>query len=248
DGTSSRAISNWQFHHTKGDIFNEELSRSAFEIENRFNLSLTYDFRTGPLSHSVGLFYNAQSGRPYSIMMAGDPNRDGYTSNDLLYVPSNGLILCPSNANGSPNASAPCRTSTGTTVAPLDPAKFAAFLSSVGVDPNSGRILDRYEQNEPWTRQFDLSYQLGLPEIVGVGTQLTFDVVNVANMIDEEEGVVEYVSNQNYTAVAWQGMDPATGLPVYRENFNGSTNPGAQFSTADNRSRWQARVGVRLNF
>ena len=248
DGTSSRAISNWQFHHTKGDIYNEELSRSAFEVENRFNLSLTYDFRTGPLSHSVGLFYNAQSGRPYSIMMGGDPNRDNYSTNDLLYVPSNGMILCPSNSSGSPNASSPCRTSSGSTLAPLDSAKFAAFLNSVGVDPNSGRILDRYEFTEPWTRQFDFSYQLGLPEIVGVGTQLTFDVVNVANMIDKDYGVVEYVSNQNYTAVVWQGMDPATGLPVYRENFNGSTDPGRQFSTADNRSRWQARVGVRLNF
>ncbi len=88
DATSSRAISNWQFRHTKGDIFEQDLSRSGFEIENRFNVSTSYNFRTGPLAHNIGVFYNAQSGRPYSIMMAGDPNADGYSTNDLLYIPT----------------------------------------------------------------------------------------------------------------------------------------------------------------
>ena len=56
------------------------------------------------------------------------------------------------------------------------------------------------------------------------------------------------MSNQNITAVVWQGIDSTTKLPIYRENFNGSTLPGSQYSIADNRSRWQARLGLRLNF
>lgn len=231
DGTSSRAISNWQFHHTKGDIFNEELSRSAFEIENRFNVALTYDLRTGPLTHSFGLFYNAQSGRPYSLMIGGDPNTDGYTTNDLLFVPAGGVIL--ENPSGTRYA---------------DDSRFVAFLQAAGIDPSAGRILDRYELTEPWTRQFDFSYQLGLPEFVGVGTQLTFDILNVGNMIDKEYGVVEYVANQNYTPVNYRGIDSATGKPIYREAGNGRLNPDAQYSTADQRSRWQARMGIRLTF
>ncbi len=232
DGTSSRAISNWQFHHTKGDIFNPEQSRSAFEIENRFNVALTYDFNTGPFGHSVGLFYNAQSGRPYSIMMSGDPNTDGYTTNDLLFVPGSADAIILQSSSG----------------AVIDYSRLSDFLSFAGLDPTAGRILDRYEASEPWTRQFDLSYQLGLPEIASVGTQLTFDVVNIGNLIDDQEGVVEYVSNQNFTPVQYRGIDSATGKPIYREAFNGALNPGRQFSTADTRSRWQARVGIRLNF
>jgi hypothetical protein len=225
DGTSSRAISNWQFHHTKGDIFTPELSRSAFEIENRFNVGITWDARTGSFTHNVGVFYNAQSGRPYSLMMGGDPNGDLYTTNDLLFIPAGGI---------SPTS-------------PVSNEKWIAYLESLGIDPSAGRILDRYELTEPWTQQVDLSYQLGLPEFVGVGTRLEFDILNLGNLIDNEWGVVEFVGNQNYTPVVWTGMD-ANGLPIYRENFSGSLNPRRQYSTADNRSRWQMRLGIRFNF
>ncbi len=224
DGTSSRAISNWQFHHTKGDIFEPELSRSAFETENRFNIGMTWDGRTGPVSHTVGVFYNAQSGRPYSLMMGGDPNGDGYSTNDLLYIPAGGISAD----------------------SPLSQSKWQAYLDSLGIS-NTGRILDRYELSEPWTTQVDLSYQLGLPELLGVGARLEFDILNIGNLIDKEYGNVQYVSNQNWTPVVWTGTG-SDGLPMYRENFGGSTNPGRQFSTADTRSRWQARLGIRLNF
>lgn len=247
DGTSSRAISNWQFHHTKGDIFNPELSRSAFEVSDRFNLGFTWDARTGSFSHTFGLFYNAQAGRPYSIMMGGDPNTDGYSTNDLMYIPGGGIILCPNTAR-TPTATAPCGVNAGATIAPLDSARWTSYLESLGVDPTDSRILDRYEFTEPWTNQVDFSYQLGLPEFVGVGTKLEFDILNLGNMIDKEWGVVEYVANQNYTAVVYQGIDSATGLPIYRENFNGSLNERRQYSTADTRSRWQARLGIRFNF
>ena len=162
DGTSSRAISNWQFNHSKGDIFKPELSRGAFEIKDRFNIGFSYDVATGPLTHTIGLYYNAQTGRPYSIMMGGDPNTDGYSTNDLLYVPAGGVILCPNTAK-TPTAAAPCGLNGTTPIAALDPSRWSTYLESVGVDPKAGRILDRYEQTEPMSRELDLHYELGLP-------------------------------------------------------------------------------------
>jgi hypothetical protein len=96
-------------------------------------------------------------------------------------------------------------------------------------------------------------------------------------MFDSEAGVVRYVPNQNYSPVAFTGIDPTSGLPVYRERVTvteactvgatgcianaGSTTAGtrrvaagsaltegAQYSTADLRSRWQARLGFRVTF
>lgn len=266
DATSSRAISNWQFRHTAGDIYAQDLSNSAFEVENRFTLYSSYSFNTGFLNHTFGLFYNAQSGRPYSLMMAGDPNTDGYTTNDLLYVPSGAIILCPSNS-GNPTAANPCGTATiggvaNTVVAPLDPALFTNFLKAAGIDPQSGEILDRYSLNEPWSRQLDFHYELGLP-IKGFETQVTFDILNLLNMFDKDAGVVEFVANQNFTPARYRGIDAATGRPIYSENAsNLSTDPanlnrwvspnslaeGAQFTTSSLRSRWQARFGLRINF
>jgi outer membrane receptor for ferrienterochelin and colicin len=232
DATSSRAISNWQFRHTKGDIFEQDLSRSAFEVEDRFNTALSYVIATGPFGHTFGLFYNAQAGRPYSIMMGGDPNLDGYSTNDLLYIPASAdaIIL---------------RDSTGATI-PYE--RLANFLRAAGVDPTAGRILNRYELSEPWTHQLDFSYELGLPSFSGVRASLMVDVINVLNLIDEDYGKVKYVANQNYTVVNYAGIDAATGKPIYRESTARSLEPNRQLIIADQRSRWQARAGVRLSF
>lgn len=231
DATSSRAVSNFQFRHSKGDIFDEELGRASFEIRDRFTGLISYNFPTFGLRHSVGLFYSAQSGRPYSLLMGGDPNRDGFTTNDLLYVPAGDGSIILRNASGA--------------VIPY--STLAAFLEGAGVDPAAGRIMDRYELNEPWSRQLDFHYELGVP-IRAVTTNVTFDVQNLLNLFDEEQGVVRFVSFQNYTPVRYVGQDTATGKPIYQETFNGALQPGRQLSTADTRSRWQARVGLRVTF
>lgn len=232
EGTSSRAISNWRFHTTRGDIFEPELSRAFFEVKHRFNAAVTYAFNTGPLGHSVGLFYNAQTGHPYTLLMGGDPNRDLNTSNDILYVPASESEIILQNASRQ--------------VIPY--STLATFLQSVGVDPTAGRILDRNEQTEPWTRQLDFHYELGLPILGTVNTAVTFDVMNLTNLFDSDAGVIESVPFQTYTPIFYAGQDSATGKPIYRENFLGALNPGRQFSTADFRSRWNARLGLRVSF
>lgn len=241
DATSSRAISNWQFRHTKGDIFEQDLSRSAFEVEHRMNVSASYNFATGPLSHTIGFFYNLQSGRPYSIMMsasgAPDMNADGYTTNDLLYIPAAGQNVVYQYSNGSTAASPE-----GVTPAQA----FANYLSFLGIDPAEGRILDRYEFNEPWTRQMDLHYAVEVP-ITMFRTELTFDVNNFLNIFDKDAGKVKFVSNQNTTPVSYRGTD-SQGRHIYREAFSGAWAAASQFNIADTRSRWQARVGVRVSF
>ena len=125
----------------------------AFEQKHRFNLNATYDFNTGPFTHTVGLYYNAQSGRPYSLLMGTisgvpDINKDGNFSNDLLYVPGNNVILCPSNS-GAPTAANPCGTRSisgvTTVVAPLPNSILQNYLSFAGIDPSKPRILNKYE-------------------------------------------------------------------------------------------------------
>jgi len=256
DATSSRAISNWRFQHTMGDIFTPTLGRSAFEIKNRFTLNATYDTTTGPFTHSFGLFYNAQSGRPYSILLgsaaAASINGDQNTSNDLLYLPGTGnFILCPSQA-GNPTAANPCGTR-----AAIDPGIFNAYVKGAGLDPEKARILNKYESFEPWSRHLDFHYALGLP-VKFARTEVTFDMLNLLHYFNKEYGNVFFVANQNVTPVTYMGQDPTTGKPVYREGSTtldaagnrtfGSLSPGRQFSIADLVSRWQMRLGLRVSF
>jgi len=264
DATSSRAISNWRFQHSTGNIFQANLGTSAFEQKHRFNLNATYDFNTGLFTHTFGLYYNAQSGRPYSILEGGDPNKDTNASNDLLYVPgTNNIILCPSNG-GTPTAANPCGTRSiagvTTVVNPLSPQILQNYLTFAGIDPNKARILNKYESQEPWSRHLDFHYALGLP-LRFARTEVTFDMLNVMHYFDKNQGNVYFVANQNVTPINWV-QDPVAGSnrTIFREGSTtfsdtnatvrqfGTLTPGRQFSISDLQSRWQMRLGLRLTY
>lgn len=248
EGTSSTASSNWQFGFITrtGNIFEEEVTTSSFQVKDRFNISASYSLATGPLSHAFGLFYVAQAGQPYSLLLGGDPNRDGSANNDLLYIPGD-LILCPSTSTAAPNATAPCRTNTATQT-PLDKTLFNNFLSSVGYEPGSAQAPERNSLTQPWTRRLDFHYELGLPQVWGTRVSIQADVLNLLNMFDKDAGVQRFVLNNTYMPVTYSGQDPTTGLPVYRETAAGRLTPGNQFSTGNIASRWQGRLGLRVTF
>jgi outer membrane receptor protein involved in Fe transport len=256
EGTSSRAISNWRFQHTMGDIFTPTEGTSAFEIKHRVNASISYSIPTGPLNHTFGVYWNAQSGRPYSLLFGTDINRDQYSTNDLLYIPGGAdkFILCPSQTPAAtvPTAAAPC----GTGRTPLDSNIFQNFVSSAGINPNKARTLNKYESHEPWSRNLDLHYALELP-VRTVRAEIDADILNFLHLLNKDWGNVYFVSNQNTSPVTYIGNDPS-GKPVYREASTtlnpdgtrsfGSLTPGRQLSAADLPSRWQARLGLRLSF
>jgi hypothetical protein len=254
DATSSQAISNWRFQHTQGDIFHATLGTSAFQQKDRFSVNATYDFNTGPFGHTIGLYFNAQSGRPYSILMGGDPNKDTQTGNDLLYIPGgeDKFILCPSTNAANPTATNPC----GGTNVQLPTSLLTSYLNFAGLDPTKARIINKYQSFEPWTRKLDFHYALALP-IKVAHTEVSFDMLNLMHFISKDNGNVYFVSNQNVSPVNYVAQDPTSGKPVYREAATtltgttrtfGSLTPGRQFSIADLSSRWQARLGLRLTY
>lgn len=233
DGGSSQAHSNFQFHHTRGDINKPEVSRSAYETRHRINAAGTWNVATGMFAHTFGLFYNAQSGSPYSLLFGTDINTDGFSTNDMLYVPgSEGVII---------------QKNSGSTWSATPDEQWINYLKYAGIKAGSGEILERYHSTEPWSRKLDFHYELGVP-FRGFKTAITADVLNLLNMFDKEAGNVRYVSNQNFSPVTYVGKDTATGKPIYRERFANSLQEGSQFSTANISSRWNARLGIRVSF
>jgi hypothetical protein len=87
--TSSQAVSQMRYNPVKGDPNNPELVTSLYEIKNRFfaSVSLTHDFFTNAPT-TISLFYNGQSGAPFSFTVNGDLNNDGFDQNDLFYIPT----------------------------------------------------------------------------------------------------------------------------------------------------------------
>ena len=87
DGTSSQATSNWRYLPAV-DANDPELADSNFNVEHRFVATVSYAFNiTDSIASTVALYYNHQSGRPYSTTYSRDMNGDNQ-DNDLIYVPA----------------------------------------------------------------------------------------------------------------------------------------------------------------
>ena len=81
----------------------------------------------------------------------------------------------------------------------------------------------------------------------GIRTSVQVDMLNLLNLMDREFGLARSVVNQTYTPIVYVGQD-ANNNPVYRENFANALTPNSQLSTANIRSRWQGKLGLRVTF
>jgi hypothetical protein len=176
----------------------------------------------------VSLFYNGQSGRPYSVLFNTDVNADGTVGNDLIFVPAsvNDVVV----RGGTPE-------------------QLEAFIAGdEGLSANRGRIVPRNASRTPWTNQLDFRLALQIPFSSGKRhIELTLDMLNLINLFDSDSGRFEFTSNQNINPIRFLGMDAASGKPIY-DIATLASPTFTKFITDDLRSRWQAQLGARIRF
>lgn len=231
DGTSSRAVSNFQFNETL-DPNNAVESTSDFEVEHRFNASFSYRFnRRTKYPTTVSTFYNLQAGRPYSwiygFQFFPSINNDRYFSNDLFYVPAGPDEVIVE----------------GGTFADLD-----AFISGEDcLDSHRGSVAPRNCERAPWSHSLDLRIAQDIP-IKNSNLQITLDLLNLSNLIDEDSGVLRF-AEFNAIAPVDIDIDDETGKFIYDlERFVTDPENNDRFETHNIISRWRARLGVRWSF
>ena len=237
DGLSSQARSNWRFNPTV-DPNNAEETRSVFLIQHRFNalLSYTADWGGSKYNSTFSLFYNHQSGRPFSSTFRNDVNGDS-EDNDLIYVPNQGEALFV-NSDASVTA---------------DGDGWAAFDAFVagdeGLDAARGSIVRRNVSFAPWNHTLDFRFAQDIP-VAGRRFQITFDVENLLNLFDSDSGQVRFLrfnEDSPVELIGFENDDPQAGRPIYENRFQ-VTDPEARWTTDNLRSRWRARIGVRFTY
>ncbi|MGD8439683.1 MAG: carboxypeptidase regulatory-like domain-containing protein [Holophagae bacterium] len=230
DGTSSRAVSNWQYTEA-ADPNNVGLSASDFQVEHRAVVNLNYEFnRKSRWSTTVSLFWNRQSGKPYSNIYNFDRpsiNEDNFALNDLIYVPSG-----PDDVeilNGTWD-------------------QLNAYIERAGLSSYKGKIAPRNATNQPWVTQTDLAIRQNIPIPGKSSLQISLDIFNFWNLIDDKSGLVRYVAFGTVSPVSYEGVTD-DGKPIY-ELRSVVTDPEDTdiFTYNDLRSRWRARLGVRWSF
>ncbi len=236
-GTSSQAVSNWVYNPIGMDPNNPVLAWSNYDVRHRLGAAFSYAFHffeNAPTS--IGLFYSGRSGRPYSSTYNfTDKNGDTSSGNDLVYVPSGPSDVIFTDSRG--NAISGQDEAWGL----LD-----AFLKGdPALDAARGSIIGRNASREPWYHTVDLriAQDIPVPGLKDNRLQITFDVVNLMNMLNKDWGKLQFVGNQNMTPWSYRGIDAASG----KEKIQ-LTLPSNRFQVSQLASRWQAQLGLRYSF
>ncbi|NJO68742.1 MAG: hypothetical protein HC830_05195 [Bacteroidetes bacterium] len=255
-GTSSVAFSNWRYVNNVHGLNDLRLSTSNFSTRSRIIGFVSYrkDYLGSHMSSHISLFYSGQSGQPLSYIYDGDLNNDG-TSNDLIYVPRSADEI---------NLTAFTKTVDGNTVTVTPQEQWEQLNAFIENDKylknRRGEYAHRNAANSiPFQHQFDLRLQQDFNLKTGAvdnKLQITFDIINVGNLINKDWGRQYYASNQQISLIRFVGLydsDPSANVnysenkPMFNYNGNGLTK-GKPYSTSDLGSRWRAQIGVRYIF
>jgi outer membrane receptor protein involved in Fe transport len=248
--TSSRAISNYRFNLHQGNPNDPELATSDFDIPHRIVAQATRRFeylRGFPTDLSV--VYIGQSGRPYSYRYGNDINFDGQDGNDLLFVPADPsqIRFEPYRAPGTTGAS-----DRGQLVTPEQSwQNLNEFIERVScLRSNRGQIIDRNECREPWYSRFDVRLAQSLRVAGRQNAQITLDILNFANLLNDQWGRLEFVDNQ---ADALLRLSTSTGVnnnpdAQGRRVYQAFTPRSDIFTISNLESRYQVQLGLRYSF
>jgi hypothetical protein len=223
DGTNSQARSTWINVYTAGDINNPPLAVSNYDVGHRIVLTGSYLFNIHDVGVTLSMFYNGQTGRPYSYNFGSDVNLDGASTNDLLYYPREGDV-------------------TFSTGSYQELATFLGAGNCANVAP--GSIVTRNSCRMPWTNGLD--FHAAVNATLGrFKPEFTFDILNLINLFDSSKGQVEYAAFHDLLVV----NATANAQGEYTYSLNSLARPGGvRYTRDDLRSRWQAQMGVRLRF
>jgi hypothetical protein len=233
---SSQAQSQIRYNPISINPNDPPLTTSSFDLGHRGFVSVSYThefFKDAPTT--ISLFYNIQSGRPFSYTVYGDLNSDGLNGNDLFYIPKDANdILVGAVTNGAYVENAQQKADL------MDFINSDDYLSS-----HKGQMSERNAARNPWNDDLDLriAQDVVIPNVIRF--EVTLDVINVMNLLKSTWGWYQTTPQDTYTIVTLNGTDPATGQAVYKFS-KPATNTA--WAPSDLLSRWQMQIGVRYTF
>jgi Carboxypeptidase regulatory-like domain len=241
NGIRNSMQSNWDYNPAISPN-NPQLANSNFDLRNHLIATLGGAFNwNSKNTTSLNFFYSAVSGSPYSVIYASTPGNIINGSSSLPYIPT----VAESNTMF------------------LDAANRAAFNAFVDGDSylktRRGQYAERNGLRTPWSHDLDakLMHEFKLSSTNPSHTlQLSLDIFNVLNLLNNAWGHINFVSNtNNYTvnflkfipdANGVKAGDPSTGyIPTFQ--FLQPTN-NHYYSADPVNSRWQGQLGIKYNF
>lgn len=229
--TSSVSNSNWAAR----SIFNpnEEVeANSAYLVRDRVNAALTFSKAFVPgYRTTLGLMYEGRRGKVYSWTFNNDLNGDGQAGNDLMYIPR------------GPGSGEVAFTGAG------EDAFWKVVEAYPELNGSRGQVTKRNGSFSPFVNNFDLRFSQEIPGFTAKHkASVTFDVLNVGNLLNKRWGRIDEVGFQSAggqarSFVNYGGLD-AQGRYIY----NVGAVEDLTTRQAKGESQWSAQITLRYEF
>lgn len=250
DGTSSQNNSQWRgYQNVDGRNEEGDPQRSNFSMGHRILAQASYQvsYLGGAMSSQLSLIYEGQSGNPFSYVY-GAQNRNfvndgGFSNSELIYVPANrneiNLVEVVEDGNV-------------TFTAEQQWEALNAFISNNDdLDEARGEYIERNTARTPWEGVVDLrflqNFNLGRNTL-----QVSVDVFNITNLINDEWGRRYFVSFDNYGILDLEGLQDGTTIPEFTVDDNILQGEAPWENNIEDEgfrsSIWQMQLGVRYIF
>ncbi|HVE60517.1 MAG TPA: hypothetical protein VNA26_01770, partial [Chitinophagaceae bacterium] len=207
-----------------------------------------FSYTKNKLATTVSIFYNGQSGSPYSYVNIGSiVNDNGNNENyDLIYIPTvaelNEMIFIP-NTVGAMTYSAQQQKD-----------RFNDFIEhDKYLQKHRGEFAERNGAGLPFTNIIDLRIQQDFKIKIKkkeTGFSIIYDVFNFTNMLNKNWGRIYFMNDDKFPLIQFAGYANTTTLtPQYRFTPLKGTPYSIQSSTLPgNSARWISQLGFRINF
>ncbi|MCH8569144.1 MAG: carboxypeptidase regulatory-like domain-containing protein [Balneolales bacterium] len=236
----SQAQSLWP-NVVREDRNNPEAGFSRFDTPNRIVAQLSYDTRliSRTLPTSVSLIYIGGDQGRYSYTYAGNFG-DG-AGVRLMYVPRNfddAQLIDLRDSDGNVVRTAAQQWSDLNAFIENDP-----YLSS-----KRGEVTERNGAKLPWLHRFDLRIAQDV-SISQHRLQLSFDILNIGNLINNTWGVSRVPVQENLLTFQRNEVD-ADGNAAFTVNYTSTGELGTDTfrNNININNTWSAQVGVRYIF
>jgi hypothetical protein len=239
-----QASSAWASNVTVGSLNDATLSWSNFTVPHRIVAAVNYslNWANGWCTSTFSLLYQGSAQGRLSYVYTNDMNSDGQGASDLMYIPkdANDIVF----------------KDLGTGMSPEEQAN--AFFKFVDQDKylknHKGEYAERFGGLLPWGHQFDFKFlqDVFYEKKAGRKIQLSFDILNIANLLNSDWGVNKTQitgSYQNVPLLKYEGVEAATGKPM----FSLPVKPADYYTTSYKTvlgygSTWSMLLGLRVTF
>lgn len=235
----SQASSAWSNIPSYKGNNNLDLAYSDFGTPNRLVAYATYKFSWAKyFATSFTLVYTGYEQGRFGYRYSNDYNQDGISS-DLLYVPKN-----PSEITFVQNGAF--------TPQQQSDAFFAYIAQDKYLSKKQGQIVDRNGAKFPWFSNLDfriLQDILPLSQHRNYGLQISLDIENFTNMLNNDWGVSKRTTYNNSAILAVASAPTATTPATYRMNLVSGALPTTTFtSNVTSFDTYRMNLGLRLIF